>query len=376
MTYSVVDLFVFLVRRWWKVLIALACFGAVGVGLAFILPKKYRAEVMLLPTTQETGLMGVLSGIQSQLGLTGLSLPGAQGTEMLFYKEILNSRTVVDQVIDSCSLLERFDADDRTEAASELAGMTAFRLVMPQNVFVIEVVGPDNVLVADVANAYAKALDHYLTHSSNTRGRHMREFVEKRLAQVKKDMRTAQDSLAAFQRKHKLPILPNLETGGELQAFAELAAQAVQKELELDYMRSFSTIDNPQYEAASRELALIQNKLASLPPLASRYLELYREVVVQQEIYILLMQQYEQAKLMEAKDTPLISVLEWAEPPPVPYFPPKKLVVLAALVVGVVLIFAYTMIRVYWEHVVSHPQAHEKMSRFRGALKETFGRKR
>lgn len=374
MTFSVVDLFIFIVRRWWKMLIAIACFGGLGIALAFLLPKRYRAEVKLLPVTQESGVMGVLSGLQSQLGITGLSIPGVEASEMLFYGEILRSQTVTDHVIDSCVLLERLDVTDRAEAREELAGMTAYKLLPREQVFVIEVVGPDNVLVADIVNTYAKALDYYLTHSSNTRGRHMRKFIEGRLAQVEEEMKTAQDSLTEFQRKHKLPMVsPEM---GQIQAFAELKAQAMQKELELEYMRSFSTTDNPQYEPARRELAVIQAKLASLPPVVSRYLNLYRDFVVQQEIYMLLIQQYEQAKLMEAKDTPLISVLEWVEPPEVPYFPPKKLMVLAVFLVGLVLIVAYSMIMVYWEHVLAHPQAHEKMSSLRSEAKKTFGRRR
>jgi uncharacterized protein involved in exopolysaccharide biosynthesis len=375
MSFSVVDLFVFIVRRWWKMLIALVCFGGLGIALAFLLPKRYRAEVKLLPVTQGSGLVGAISTLQSQLGITGLTIPGAEGGEMLFYGEILRSQTVTDHVIDSCSLLERLDVADRIKAREELAGMTAYKLTAPEQVFVIEVVGPDNVLVADIANTYAQALDHYLTHSSTTRGRHLREFIEKRLSQVEVDMEAAQDSLTEFQRKHKMPML-NPEIGGQIQAFAELKAQATQKELELEYMRSFSTVNNPQYETARREFALIQAKLASLPPVASRYLKLYRDFMVQQEIYMLLMQQYEQAKLMEAKDTPLISILERVEPPPLPYFPPKKLLVLAVLLVGVVLILAYSMIRVYWEHVLVHPEAHEKMSRLRSEVKKSFGRRK
>ncbi|MCK4333329.1 hypothetical protein KAX06_00920 [candidate division WOR-3 bacterium] len=375
MSFNVVDLFVFIVRRWWKMLIALVCFGGLGIALAFLLPKRYRAEVKLLPVTQGSGLVGAISTLQSQLGITGLTIPGAEGGEMLFYGEILRSQTITDYVMDSCSLLERLDVADRIKAREELAGMTAYKLTTPEQVFVIEVVGPDNILVADIANTYAQALDHYLTHSSTTRGRHLREFIEGRLAQAEVDMEAAQDSLTEFQRKHKLPMV-NPEIGGQIQAFAELKAQAMQKELELEYMRSFSTVNNPQYETARREFALIQAKLASLPPVASRYLELYRDFMVQQEIYMLLMQQYEQAKLMEAKDTPLISILERVEPPPLPYFPPKKLVVLAVLLVGVVLILAYSMIRVYWEHVLANPEAHEKMSRLRSEVKKSFGRRK
>lgn len=375
MTFSIIDIFTFIISRWWKMLVALGVFMVLGVVLAFALPKRYKSEVKILPTAQESGLSSVLSGIQSQLGLSGLTIPGSDaGSLVQVYKDILISKTVQDYVIDTCRLLKRMKLKNRQEAYSELDGMTGFSLT-PEFVFVISIMGNDNVVVADIANAYATALDNYLKHSSNTRGRHMREFVESRLAEVKTDLEEAQDSLIDFQKKNALPMI-SPEAGADIQAFSELKAQAFAKELELDYMRTFSTTDNPQYEAARKELYVLNSKLASLPPIASRYIELYRNFEVQQQLYLLLMQQYEQAKLMEAKDTPLISILEKASPEEKPIFPQKSLVVAALLVIGLVLIVLYALIRVYWANVTSHPESHDKMTRLRSEIKETFGRRR
>ena len=167
MKYNIVDLFIFIVKRWWKMLAALAVFVGLGIGLAFILPPKFRSEVRLLPMYQETGLMGALSNLQSQLGISGLSIPGADAAagEMLTYADILRSRTIKDMVIDSCNLIERMNLEDRAEAYSELDGMTAFKLVMPEQIFVIEVVGKNNETVADIANAYRSQSSPYQTPS-------------------------------------------------------------------------------------------------------------------------------------------------------------------------------------------------------------------
>lgn len=58
------------------------------------------------------------------------------------------------------------------------------------------------------------------------------------------------------------------------------------------------------------------------------------------------------------------------------YLPSKKLIVVVFFVIGLVLIFAYALIRVYWENVTSSPASHKKMSRLRNELKETFARRR
>lgn len=374
MKFSVVDMFVFIIRRWWKMLIVLAVFAGLGVALAFVLPKRYQAEVHILPTPQESGLAGALAGLQSELGLQGLSIPGGEANMALLYGEILRSRTVLDQVIDSCNVLERMDVSGRDEAYSLLLGNTSFTLA-PEQIFTIKVIASDSKLVADLANSFTEALDNYLSTSSNTRGRHMREFVEERLAQVEPDLTAAQDSLAAFQSRHQLPMI-NPETSAGIQEFADLRVRAMEMEIELDYLQRFSTGYNPQYENTRRELSLIRSKLATLPPLTTRYLELYRDFIVQQQVYMLLVQQLEQAKLQEAKDTPLLSILEWAVPPEVAYFPPKKLVVIVMLLVGLVMIVFYALIRTYWEHVIEHPDKHQRMTMIRSAFKESFTRRK
>jgi len=60
-------------------------------------------------------------------------------------------------------------------------------------------------------------------------------------------------------------------------------------------------------EQADHDLILAVN---DIPELGKKYLFLQRDIEVQKTIYQLLMQQYEQAKIQEAKDSPTIQVLD------------------------------------------------------------------
>jgi uncharacterized protein involved in exopolysaccharide biosynthesis len=51
---------------------------------------------------------------------------------------------------------------------------------------------------------------------------------------------------------------------------------------------------------------------------------------VQETLYMLLLQQLEQARIEEQKNTPVISVLDWAEPADKPVYPKKTLLVVLA----------------------------------------------
>ena len=61
------------------------------------------------------------------------------------------------------------------------------------------------------------------------------------------------------------------------------------------------------------------------------YFRLLRDVEVQNLLYKLMTQQYEQARIFEAKKTPIIQVLDWAVPPIYKDRPKRAYIVLGAL---------------------------------------------
>jgi capsule polysaccharide export protein KpsE/RkpR len=91
-------------------------------------------------------------------------------------------------------------------------------------------------------------------------------------------------------------------------------------------------ISSMNAEAGGRE-AVVRNELypplRQLPRLAVPYADLYRRVRVQEAVFEFLTQQYEMARIEEAKDVPVVSVID---PPGVPEkksFPPRLLLALA-----------------------------------------------
>jgi capsule polysaccharide export protein KpsE/RkpR len=66
--------------------------------------------------------------------------------------------------------------------------------------------------------------------------------------------------------------------------------------------------------------------LRQLPRLAVPYADLYRQVKVQETVFELLTQQYELARIQEAKDVPVVSVIDSPGIPEKKSFPPRLLV--------------------------------------------------
>ena len=69
--------------------------------------------------------------------------------------------------------------------------------------------------------------------------------------------------------------------------------------------------------------------IRKLPLLGATYFDLYRETKVQETLYQLLTQEYELAKVEEAKQIPTVSVLDAAVVPTKKSFPPRTRIVVA-----------------------------------------------
>jgi uncharacterized protein involved in exopolysaccharide biosynthesis len=68
--------------------------------------------------------------------------------------------------------------------------------------------------------------------------------------------------------------------------------------------------------------------LRQLPRLAVPYANLYRELHVQETLYDLLTQQYEAARIQEAKDIPAVNVIDAPAVPEKKSFPPRTLLII------------------------------------------------
>jgi possible lipopolysaccharide biosynthesis protein len=118
--------------------------------------------------------------------------------------------------------------------------------------------------------------------------------------------------------------------------------------------RALAAVNLAVAMASERALKEQQSKkeeeLGSFPDDAMEYMRLNRDVKVKNEVYLNLVQQYEQNRLQEAMDSMDIQVVDKADLPEYPVFPSKKLFVLVGLVAGILIALGYTILvyrRVY-----------------------------
>jgi capsule polysaccharide export protein KpsE/RkpR len=101
----------------------------------------------------------------------------------------------------------------------------------------------------------------------------------------------------------------------------------------------------------SKDSDALYPSIRRLPILGVTYADLYRQTKIQETVFELLTQQYELAKVQEAKEIPSVKVLDAAVVPTKKSFPPRLLIILASALVALVMSSLWLFARVSWAQI-------------------------
>jgi len=368
-----------------------------AVVISLILPKWYRATVVILPPEKTESLadLAISMGLQSvALGAGGFALPMMASPSDLL-ASIAESRTVAERVVDSLNLVEVFESISRESAI----GTVRYRMdvhVRAEGIIEISYISKDRERAAVVANLIAAELDEINRLHNTQKARDLKMFIEEELEKNDRNLRGAEDALQEFQRKYKAISLDN-QTAALIQTAAELYSQITLDRITLKVMEKTHAPSHPEvvnlnYKISEIEKQLIQLQegtaqssdsvgaffaipFSALPELSIRYLQLVRDLKKEETLHGVLSSQLEQAKIMEAKDTPTISILDEAVPPQYKFKPKRAYIVLT----GMILSFFFSLILVVlldkWpEFKQASPEKYEDISGLLRILKgDLFG---
>jgi len=286
--------------------------AAMIVGL--LIPKTYKATASILPP-METSNMADLSSLMGVAGIKGIT---PQTSTSDIFIAILKSRTMLDEIINKFNLQQVYRCKTKQDARKVLAKKTEITL-SKERVIGVSIIDTNPERSAAMANYYITTLDRLNRNLNITTAGQMRRFIEQRLEETKQALNNAEEKLKLYQVSHKILAGKNVEetakTAGELQG--RLMAATV----ELEATKKYTTLQNPDLIKLQNEVIELEKALTSLPPLETELARLIRELKSQETVYALLLSQYEQAKINEAKDTPTVQVLDWATVPEKKYKP-------------------------------------------------------
>ena len=332
--------------------------AVLAVVYALLLPPIYTAKTVILPPQQG---QSAASMMLSQLGGLGALAGGAGGIKSPndLHIGMLKSQTVANQLIARFQLQQKFEAKTMEATRKALEGSTV--IASGKDGFItIEYSDKDPKFAATIANAYVEELDRLNSTLALTEASRKRLFFQKQLKGTIESLAAAEIGLKQTQEKTGL-IQPEAQGQAIIMAVAGLRAQVAAKEVELAAMGAFATPQNPDYRLQQQALAGLRAQLAKverdnvqgrgdvmvptgkLPETGLEYLRKMREVKYQETLFELLGKQFEIAKIDEAKDAPLIQVVDKALVPEKKSKPKRALIVilatLMAFFIGILLAF-------------------------------------
>ncbi len=333
-------------RRRLMVKIVVGAFVA-SVVISLALPKVYTAETVILAAQSENRILSSLT-----MGMeTGPSAPSfffGQNEVAKRWEAILRSRSVLDVILKLFGLVEVFEAETQEDARKSLEDMVDIK-TSKNDTLSIAVTDEEPKRAADIANALVQALDTFNKKTVMTSGGRAREFIEKRLAEVKKDLAREEEALRAFKEQNK-SLEVTAQAGSIAAAVGAVQGQLMAKEVELETLLSYATSHNPRVDLIRNEVAGLQRSLRELesgrrgdrvggtvfvpleevPGLSLQYARLVRNAAIQGTLYEVLAKQYEIARIQEAQDTPTIRIIDHAVVPEKKSGPRRALIVLLA----------------------------------------------
>lgn len=379
-------------RQRWRIIRNMAMTALAIFLLTFLLPKKYTAVTTLMPPAEQDGFS--MSNVLAEVNVPGVSVPG-KATPADVFLELLRSRSVGERVLlrtfafkkDSLRLLEMLGYENMEDGLLAMSERATF--VLSKKGFITITANMNSAqLAADVANAYVEELDQVYQSKSVSRAKNSRVYIESQLMETEARMKQVNEQLAAFQSGHRAVALEE-QMRAAIQQAGELKGQIIARQVQIGMMQQSMKPENPVLIRAQNEVRELQKRYSAVqygeqgaenadfypafvdaPRVGIQLAELLREVKVQETVWELLNQQYYQARIEEARDTPTVQVLDAAVAPLYPSSPRR---IMLAMVFALIAAF-FTLFRifaqVYEQNLQQRPQEKAKWVELGQGLRE------
>ena len=363
---------------------------AASLAIAFLIPKQYKSTASIMPPDEQGSRAMMLAALASHAGSLGAlgglasSFMGGHSSTALF-EDLLRSGTVSDHLITRFNLQHVYHKRYRVDAAKRLAHRTKITEDKKSGVIAISVEDTNRVRARDLAQAYLDELNKLVTRTNTSAAHRERVFIEQRLRNVQADLEQAELDLSHFSSKSNAIDIKE-QTRAMVDAGARLQAQLLVEQAGLQSLRQIYGDGNYRVRQAEARIASLKKQLAAMagsstpsseatdgaeagsssgengqlypplrqmPGLAVPYADLYRRVRVEEAMFELLNQQYEMARIEEAKDIPTVSVIDAPGIPEKKSFPHRLLITLILTFLSFATASAIILVRHHWSTI--HP---------------------
>jgi capsule polysaccharide export protein KpsE/RkpR len=359
----------------------------IATAIAFLLPKQYRSTVQLMPPEPPSSSANMLAALSAKagngIGAMAGGLLGGNSTGALFVG-VLRSRTLEDRLVERFDLRKVYGERLEEDACAKLASNSGASEDRKTGIISITVIDHNPGRAAALAAAHVEELNRLIAELSTSAAHRERVFLEERLKAVKQELDEVSGEFSQFASKNAAINIPE-QGKAMVEAAALLQGQLIAAESELKGLSEIYTANNVRVRSVQARVSELRRQLEKLdgdspaakigsanagsstesldpghadyptirelPLLGVTYADLLRRTKIQEAVYETLTQQYELAKVQEAKETPSVKVLDPASIPEKKSYPPRLVILFLGGCFGLAGGAIWVLARAGWEQI-------------------------
>jgi len=378
---SVLDIAALLSRHMRFILRFVLVSALLATVIAFVLPVRYEAKIVLMPPQQNSsmssallGQLGNLAPLASLAGGSGLGLKNQSD----MYVSLLTSRTVEDAMIQRFGLMQEYHEKRMSDTRDKFESRTTVVAGAKDGLIRLSLEDRDPKRAAEMANGYVEEFRKLSASLAITEAARRRLFFEQQLRQAKDDLAGAEEAMKKTQQSTGVLQIDS-QARSLIESAAILRGQVVAKQVQIQGMRSFAAEDNPHLALAKQELAALESQLARLTGSQSddgsdlmlskgrateaglEYIRRYRDVKYHETVFGLLAKEFEMAKLDEAREGAIVQVVDPAVTPDKRSSPHRMLIIIGTTVLAFFVAPFWVVLRESWARAFEQPENRQQM---------------
>ena len=294
--------------------------GGLALGVTYSMAPIFTARTTFLPPqAQQASAATALASLGS---ITGLAAGGGAARGSVDqYVAFLQSVVITDRIVQHFDLQKLYEAQFKASARKALIANVRIAAGKKDGLITIEVDDPSPQRASDIANRFVEELRRLTAGLAITEAQQRRVFFDRQLTTTKDNLIKAQQALqSSGYNDSSLKTEPKVTA----EAYMRLKSELIVLEMRLNTLRTTmapGAIELQQAESnlnsMRRQLARAEDNVRTPKSNDGAYVERYREFKYQETLFEIFARQLELARSDEAREGPLIQIVDIATPPEV-----------------------------------------------------------
>lgn len=255
----------------------------------------------------------------------------------------------------------------RADAVNKLRGrLSVSEQGKATGIIAMAITGPHKIRIRTILDSIS---ENYLLQNikrMSAEAQNSLDFLDEQLPEIKEKLTGAEEKLNAYRLKSESVDL-SLETQSVLERLVAIEAKINELKIKESEVSARFTQEHPAYRTLIQQRgSLMQEKeelnkqIKALPETQQEVLRLMRDVEVNQEIYVGLLNKVQELRIMKAGTVGSVRIIDKALVQPEPVKPKKPLVAILAAMLGGMGSVGYVLVRAAFNRGIESPEQLEE----------------